>query len=40
LPQRLTDEQRRLVAEFEASVSDDAYRPDDSLLGRIRSAFS
>ena len=40
LPQRLTDEQRRLLAEFEASVSDDAYRPDDSLLGRIRSAFS
>ena len=40
LPERLTDKQRRLLAEFEASVGDDTYRPDDSLLGRIRSAFS
>jgi molecular chaperone DnaJ len=40
LPQRLSDEQRRLLAEFEASVGDDTYRPDGSLLGRIRSAFS
>jgi molecular chaperone DnaJ len=40
LPQRLTDEQRRLLAEFEASVGDETYRPDESLLGRIRSAFS
>ena len=40
LPQRLSDEQRRLLAEFEASVGEDTYRPDDSLLGRIRSAFS
>ena len=40
LPQRLSDEQRRLLAEFEASVGEDAYRPDGSLLGRIRSAFS
>ncbi len=40
LPQRLSDEQRRLLAEFEASVGDDTYRPDASLLGRIRSAFS
>ena len=40
LPQRLTDEQRRLLAEFEGSVGDDTYRPDESFLGRIKSAFS
>ena len=40
LPERLTDEQRRLLAEFEASAGDDTYRPDASFLGRIRSAFS
>ena len=33
LPQRLTDEQRRLLAEFEASAGDDTYRPDESLPG-------
>src|SRR6478672_1864391 len=40
LPQRLTDDQRRLLAEFEAAVADDTYKPDESFLGRIRSAFS
>ncbi|HET6849308.1 MAG TPA: molecular chaperone DnaJ [Gaiellales bacterium] len=40
LPQRLTEEQRRLLAEFEAAVTDDTYRPEESFLGRIRSAFS
>ena len=40
LPQRLTDEQRRLLAEFEGSVGDDTYRLDESFLGRIKSAFS
>ena len=40
LPRRMSDEQRRLLAEFEASVGDETYRADDSLLGRIRSAFS
>jgi molecular chaperone DnaJ len=40
LPKRLTDEQRRLLGEFEAAVTDDTYRPDESFFGRIRSAFS
>ena len=40
LPKRLTDEQRRLLTEFEAAVTDDTYRPDESFFGRIRSAFS
>jgi molecular chaperone DnaJ len=40
LPQRLTDEQRRLLAEFEAAVTDETYRPDESFFGRLRSAFS
>jgi molecular chaperone DnaJ len=40
LPQRLTDEQRRLLTEFEAAVTDETYRPDESFFGRIRSAFS
>jgi molecular chaperone DnaJ len=40
VPRRLTDEQRRLLAEFEASAGDDTYRADESFMGRIRSAFS
>ncbi len=40
LPQRMTAEQRRLLAEFEAGAGEDTYSPDGSLLGRIRSAFS
>lgn len=40
VPRRLTDEQRKLLAEFEAGVGDDTYRADESFMGRIRSAFS
>jgi molecular chaperone DnaJ len=40
LPQRLTDDQRRLLAEFESAVTDETYRPEESFFGRIRSAFS
>jgi molecular chaperone DnaJ len=40
LPQRLTDDQRQLLADFEAAVGEDTYRPDESFFGRIRSAFS
>ena len=40
LPQRLTDDQRRLLSEFEAAVGEDTYKPDESFFGRIRSAFS
>jgi molecular chaperone DnaJ len=40
VPRRLTDEQRRLLAEFEAGVGEETYRADDSFMGRIRSAFS
>jgi molecular chaperone DnaJ len=40
LPQRMTDQQRRLLSEFESAVTEDTYRPDESFFGRIRSAFS
>ena len=40
MPSRLTDEQRRLLAEFEATADEDTYRADESFMSRIRSAFS
>jgi molecular chaperone DnaJ len=41
MPRKLTDEQRRLLNEFQAGVGEDTYAaPEDgSLLGRIRAAF-
>jgi molecular chaperone DnaJ len=40
MPSRLTDQQRRLLAEFEATAGEDTYRADESFMSRIRSAFS
>jgi molecular chaperone DnaJ len=39
VPRRLNDEQRRLLAEFERSAAEDAYRHDEGLFGRLKSAF-
>ena len=41
MPRKLTDDQRRLLREFQAGVGEDTYAdPDDgSFLGRIRAAF-
>jgi len=39
LPRVLTDEQRRLLQEFEASAGEDAYRSDEGILHKLKSAF-
>jgi molecular chaperone DnaJ len=39
VPRRLNDEQRRLLAEFDALVDDETYKPDEGLFEKIKSAF-
>jgi molecular chaperone DnaJ len=40
VPRRLTDEQRRLLEQLDATLQDDAYHPpDEGLFDRIKSAF-
>ena len=39
VPRRLTDEQRRLLEEFERLSDDDTYQPDDGFFEKLKSAF-
>jgi molecular chaperone DnaJ len=39
VPRRLTDEQRRLLDEFEHASNDDTYRPDEGFFDKLKSAF-
>jgi len=39
VPRRLSDEQRRLLQEFEAASDDDTYRTDESFFEKLKSAF-
>jgi len=39
VPRRLTDEQRRLLAEFERLSDAETYKPDEGFLGKLKSAF-
>jgi molecular chaperone DnaJ len=39
VPRRLNDEQRRLLAEFEAASDEDTYRHDESFFEKLKSAF-
>jgi len=41
VPRRLTDEQRRLLGEFEQSADEETYRPDDDegFFDKLKSAF-
>ena len=39
VPRRLTDEQRRLLEEFERASNDDTYRPDEGFFDKLKSAF-
>jgi molecular chaperone DnaJ len=39
VPRRLTDEQRRLLAEFERLSDDDTYRHDEGFFEKLKSAF-
>jgi len=39
VPRRVTDEQRRLLEEFEAASDDQTYRTDESFFDKLKSAF-
>jgi molecular chaperone DnaJ len=39
VPHRLTDEQRRLLGEFERSADAETYRPDEGFFDKLKSAF-
>jgi molecular chaperone DnaJ len=39
VPRRLTDEQRRLLEDFEASTDEQTYRHDESFFDKLKSAF-
>ncbi|MBA2462378.1 MAG: molecular chaperone DnaJ [Actinobacteria bacterium] len=40
VPRRLTDEQRRLLEQFEEQSDEDTYRRDEGFFEKLRSAFS
>jgi molecular chaperone DnaJ len=39
VPRRLTQEQRRLLEEFEQSAQPDTYRRDEGFFEKLKSAF-
>jgi molecular chaperone DnaJ len=39
VPRRLSDEQRRLLAEFAASTDEETYRADEGFFDKLKSAF-
>jgi molecular chaperone DnaJ len=39
VPRRLTDEQRRLLEEFDRLSHDDTYKPDEGFFDKLKSAF-
>ena len=39
VPRQLTEEQRRLLAEFERTADDETYRPDEGFFEKLKSAF-
>jgi molecular chaperone DnaJ len=39
VPRRLSEEQRRLLAEFEQGAAEDAYRHEEGFFGKLKSAF-
>ena len=39
VPRQLTEEQRRLLAEFERTADDETYQPDEGFFEKLKSAF-
>ena len=39
VPRQLTDEQRKLLSDFEQTVDDQTYRPDEGFFDKLKSAF-
>jgi DnaJ-class molecular chaperone len=39
VPRRLTEEQQRLLQEFESLSTDETYKKDESFFDKLKSAF-
>ena len=39
VPRQLTDEQRRLLAEFDTHADEQTYKPDEGFFEKLKSAF-
>ena len=39
VPRQLTEEQRRMLSEFEQTVSEETYKPDEGFFEKLKSAF-
>ena len=39
VPRHLSDEQRRLLEEFDAHADDKTYRPDEGFFEKLKAAF-
>jgi molecular chaperone DnaJ len=39
VPRHMTDEQRRLLADFDAQADDQTYKPDEGFFDKLKSAF-
>jgi molecular chaperone DnaJ len=39
VPRQLTEEQRRLLGEFEQTVNEETYKPDEGFFEKLKSAF-
>jgi molecular chaperone DnaJ len=39
VPQQLTDEQRKLLEQFEQTVDEETYKPDEGFFDKLKSAF-
>jgi molecular chaperone DnaJ len=39
VPRRLTDDQRRLLEEFEQSTDEQTYKQDEGFFDKLKSAF-
>jgi molecular chaperone DnaJ len=39
VPRQLTEEQRRMLTEFEQTASEEMYKPDEGFFEKLKSAF-
>jgi molecular chaperone DnaJ len=39
VPRHVSDEQRRLLEEFDARTDEQTYKPDEGFFGKLKSAF-
>jgi molecular chaperone DnaJ len=39
VPRQLTEEQRKLLGDFEQTATEETYRPDEGFFEKLKSAF-